>query len=376
MESDECEQWMLESIRLYKDLHDFELQDPTRVIEWVGEKSICVAGYDCAKTNEILQLLVPQKLHTKENQGLCPERDLKVEHGGFSEHPVYSLKHIPETSVLVTSGPAVGSVQVWRIGAEDKDVIKPVSTIHSEAGTETWTKIATISSSAPCLIHGSQAGNTRVSEVESAKQIYSLGVTSRDPVSTISSLDSNTFFLCCSSGRQYMADVRQPQPAGEGTLDVSSSSNGHWCAAVRSTKQEARSAIASLSSEGHIIVTDTRDLSTPVKYARCRPSGPASAELFMCISWAPVLEDTISISGFDGTVQIYSAKSWDATMKERDPLFAHKGHSVIGVCEDGSVPRVTAHSWHPWKERTVLSAATDGSLHVWDWSDSNSELDS
>lgn len=30
---------------------------------------------------------------------------------------------------------------------------------------------------------------------------------------------------------------------------------------------------------------------------------------------------------------------------------------------------VTTHSWHPWRPRTLLSAGTDGSLHVWDWVD-------
>ncbi|CAI9597456.1 unnamed protein product [Staurois parvus] len=33
-------------------------------------------------------------------------------------------------------------------------------------------------------------------------------------------------------------------------------------------------------------------------------------------------------------------------------------------------PRVTCHTWHPWKERTLISAANDGSLHMWDWLDS------
>ncbi|XP_075775727.1 integrator complex assembly factor WDR73 isoform X1 [Pelodiscus sinensis] len=94
----DCEDdWLLESLRLYQDLHVFELQEPTRVIEWIGEKSVCVAGYENARRNEILQLLLPQKLCVKEKQGLCPERDFKVEQGGFSDRPVYSLQHVPDT---------------------------------------------------------------------------------------------------------------------------------------------------------------------------------------------------------------------------------------------------------------------------------------
>uniref|UniRef100_A0A8C9EUE4 WD repeat domain 73 n=1 Tax=Pavo cristatus TaxID=9049 RepID=A0A8C9EUE4_PAVCR len=75
---------------------------------WVGEggishfvpgspQGVCVAGYGCSGRNEILQLLPPPTLQAKESQGLCPERDFKVECGGFSNRPVYSLKHVPDT---------------------------------------------------------------------------------------------------------------------------------------------------------------------------------------------------------------------------------------------------------------------------------------
>ncbi|MEE6473286.1 hypothetical protein FKM82_009929 [Ascaphus truei] len=319
LDTDEYEEWMLESILLYKDLHVFELQDPSKVIEWIGEKSVCVAGYDHTKRNEILQLLVPQKLHAKEKQGLCPERDFKVEHGGFSEQPVYSLKHIPETSLLLTSGPAASPLQVWHVAAENK------------------------------------------------------GLSSSDAVSTLTFLDCNTFLLCCLNGRQCIADVRQPRTAGECSAAPASSANAQWCAAVKPGKQEASSTIASLSSDGHVTLTDMRDLRAPLKCAMCCFSDHEPSGHFLCVSWAPALEDCLSISGFDGTVQIYDTQCWDGTLKEKEPLFTHKGHSVAGVCEDGSIPRITTHVWHPWKQRTVLSAATDGSLHFWDWTDSHTQ---
>ncbi|KAM4796310.1 integrator complex assembly factor WDR73 [Rhinophrynus dorsalis] len=372
MESEAYDEWLVESISLYKDLHDFELQDPTRVIEWIGGKSICVAGYDRSKRNEILQLLVPQKLHTKENPGLCPERDLKVEHGGFIDEPVYCLKHIPESSLLVTSGLTSGPVRIWQIGAEDKDVIKPIGTIHSEAGKETWTKIATTTTVSPRVLHGSQANRIQLTEIESSKLIYTPDLTSSDSVSTLSFLDCNTFHVCCVNGRQYIADIRQPRETGEGSVAPSSA---QWCATVKPWKQETCSAIASLSSEGHMMITDTRDLSTPLKCSRCSVPDPAPSEQFLCVCWAPELADCISISGFDGTVQIYNTQCWDGTMEEREALFTHRGHSVLGESEDGRTPKVTAHTWHPWKERTVLSTASDGSLHIWDWTNSHTKKD-
>lgn len=71
--------------------------------------------------------MLPPRLSVKENQGLVPERDFKVCHGGFSDRAVLELKHVPDTRLLVTSG-FPGYLQVWQV-AEDSDVIKAISTV-------------------------------------------------------------------------------------------------------------------------------------------------------------------------------------------------------------------------------------------------------
>nr|XP_038028552.1 WD repeat-containing protein 73 [Anas platyrhynchos] len=43
-EDEEEDEWLLSSLRLYEDLHTFELQAPTRVIEWALGNRVCVAG--------------------------------------------------------------------------------------------------------------------------------------------------------------------------------------------------------------------------------------------------------------------------------------------------------------------------------------------
>lgn len=73
------------------------------------------------------------------------------------------------------------------------------------------------------------------------------------------------------------------------------------------------------------------------------------------------------IEGFDGTVHVYDTQRWDSSGREAEPIFIHKGHA-LGGAESGDGPSlVTTHAWHPQKPRTVLSAASDGSLHVWEW---------
>ena len=83
-----------------------------------------------------------------------------------------------------------------------------------------------------------------------------------------------------------------------------------------------------------------------------------ASTLFSCFS-----------SGFDGTVQVYDVTSWAGVGRQVEPLFTHRGHIFLDDSGMDPAPLVTTHTWHPYKPRTVLSAASDASLHVWDWVD-------
>lgn len=87
------------------------------------------------------------------------------------------------------------------------------------------------------------------------------------------------------------------------------------------------------------------------------------------VSWAPALEDCIAVSGFSGTVQIYNTSVWRLEQQEAQPLFEHRGHAVSSQSDDTAPVCVTSHVWHPERPRTLLSAASDGSVHLWDWVD-------
>ncbi|KAM7179637.1 integrator complex assembly factor WDR73 isoform 1-T1 [Macrochelys suwanniensis] len=375
MAEESAEDWLLESLRLYNDLHVFELQEPTRAIEWIGEKSVCVAGYENSRRNEILQLLLPQKLYVKEKQGLCPERDFKVERGGFSDRPVYSLRHVPDTSLLVTSGPPDSSLQVWQLAAEDTDVIKCASTIPTgNDSKKPWTKIATTLARTPCVLHGSRVNNVQITEIESKKNIYTAASSISDEVSSLEFLDCNTLLACCVKGQLCLADVRQPQsPLGDASVPWALSGE-QWCMGVSPGVQGSdvnAPAIARLSSGGQLTLTDLRNISKLLKSARCKVSAASPSTEFLCVSWAPVLDGCLAVSGFNGTVHIYDTRSWPVSGGEAEPLFSHKGHILSGMDNGGGFPLVTTHAWHPWKPRMLLSAASDGSLHVWDWAESH-----
>ncbi|XP_070214433.1 WD repeat-containing protein 73 isoform X1 [Bos mutus] len=351
----------------YQDFHAFDLSGATRVLEWIGDKGILVAGYESLKKNEILHLILPLRLSVKENQGLFPERDFKVQHGGFSDRSVCDLKHVPDTRLLVTSGPPGSYLQVWQL-AEDSDVIRAVSTIDVHEREEPlWPRVAIFPSVAPGVLHGTRLSSLKVVDLHSQKTMYTSGVSDDDVLSSLQVLDMDTFAFCCSSGRLGLVDTRQKWAPSENLSPGPGSTGRQWCAEAGG--RGPGPSIARLGSDGQLCLLDPRDLCQPVSSVQCPVSMPSPEPELLRVTWAPGLDNCLAISGFDGTVQVYDVTSWAGLGRQVEPLFTHRGHIFLDDSGMDPAPLVTTHTWHPYKPRTVLSAASDASLHVWDWVD-------
>ncbi|XP_035938726.1 integrator complex assembly factor WDR73 [Halichoerus grypus] len=364
---DPAEDWLVESLRLYQDFHAFDLSGATRVLEWIGDKGVFVAGYESLKKNEILHLILPLRLSVKENQGLCPERDFKVCHGGFSDTSVFDLKHVPDTRLLVTTGLPGSYLHVWQV-TEDSDVIQAVSTIavQEEEGS-LWPRVAIFSSMAPGVLHGVRLSSLKVVDLESQKTTYTSGVSDSEELSSLQVLDADTFAYCCSSGRLGLVDIRRKWAPSENVSPSPGAAGGRWCAEVGG--RGPGPSIASLGSDGQLCLLDPRNLCHPVSSVQCSVSAPSPDPELLRVTWAPGLDSCLAISGFDGTVQVYDATSWDGVGSQVEPVFTHRGHIFLEGSQMDTAPLVTTHTWHPHKPRTLLSAASDASLHVWDWVD-------
>nr|XP_019599083.1 PREDICTED: WD repeat-containing protein 73 [Rhinolophus sinicus] len=358
-----AEDWLVESLRLYQDFHAFDLSGATRVLEWIEDKGVFVAGYESLKKNEILHLVLPLRLSVKENQALFPERDFKVCHGGFSDRSVFDLKHVPDTRLLVTSGLPGCYLQVWQV-AEDSDVIKAVSTIAvHEKEANLWPRVAIFSSVAPGVLHGVRLSGLKVVDLASQKTTYTSGVSDSEELSSLQVLGADTFAFCCTSGRLGIVDTRQKWAPSENISPSAGSRGGRWCAEVGGR------GIASLCSDGQLCLLDPRDLCHPVSSVQCPVSTPSPDPELLRVTWAPGLDNCLAISGFDATVQVHDVTCWAGTEGQVEPLFTHRGHILLDGNAPDAAPLVTTHTWHPHKPRTLLSAASDASLHVWDWVD-------
>uniref|UniRef100_A0A2D4LXF8 WD repeat-containing protein 73 n=1 Tax=Micrurus spixii TaxID=129469 RepID=A0A2D4LXF8_9SAUR len=275
-------------------------------------------------------------------------------------------------SLLVTSGPPDSGLQVWCMEPEETDMIKLLSVISPTKTEDTsWSKIPTSCAKPACVLHGQRISNLQMTEIESEKSLWVAGSDSLDKIASLDFLDEATAVVCGAKGQLFLVDFRQQQgilgELEEAQTPWAQTERPSWCAGVGSGEAPL---IARLSSGGLVVLTDIRHPSSPLKMAQCcAPTSNLRGADFLSISLAPVLGNNLAVSGFDRTVQVYNTQDWDSSGQEAKPVFIHKGHIFGTPGKDGGSPVVTTHTWHPWKPQTLLSAASDGSLHVWDWSD-------
>ncbi|KAI9520235.1 hypothetical protein NQZ68_020135 [Dissostichus eleginoides] len=461
--NDILDDWFIESLKTYKDLHVYQLEHPTQVIEWTSRKTVCVAGYS-SSTNEILELQLPLKLFADENKGLCAERDFKVVHGGFTEGPVRCLRHVPGTRCVVTNDGLTSDLQVWTVGGDDSDVIRRTGSVagrktrKKKSDSEGGSRIAARHSSQ--VLHGAQSDDIQLTQLTSGQILYTPGkltsgqilytpgkltsgqilytpgkltsgqilytpgkltsgqilytpgkltsgqilytpgkltsgqilytpgkltsgqilytpgkltsgqilytpeITSSNPLSSLQFVSDDVFLAGCCNGNVYIADTRasaspqlSPAPPGESVLWWTDAAGG-----------ASSGSFIRVSSSGLAEISDLRNPGAAVSRAQLsvqsRHCNPGDVK----VSWAPALNDCIAVSGFSGLVQIYNTSGWGAELQEVQPLFEHRGHAVSSQSDEGDV-FVTSQLWHPERPRTLLSAASDGSVHVWDWVD-------
>nr|XP_057909404.1 WD repeat-containing protein 73-like isoform X2 [Doryrhamphus excisus] len=369
---DILDDWFIESLKTYKDLHVYQLEFPTKVIEWTSGKTICVAG-DSLTKNDILELSLPPKLFAEVNKGLCAERDFKVVHGGFTQGPVSDLKHIPGTRLAVTSDGLTSDLPVWDLGGEDSDVITRTASIKGTQNAQGGgVKMAAPRSTQPAILHGTRSGDIRLTCLPTGQCIYDRASDSADLLSSLHFVSEVVFLAACTNGNVHTVDTRtssSPQVAPL-TIPAIDSSSLWWTDALPGVSGYR---LVRVSSTGRAVVSDLRKPADVVCQAQLEVQTQERRHLRpgdVTVRWAPSLEDTVSVSGFGGDVQIYNSASWGAEPTGVKPLFEHRGHTVSVQQSHGDAPVVvTAHVWHHEQARTLLSAASDGSLHVWDWID-------
>ncbi|XP_037531998.1 WD repeat-containing protein 73 [Nematolebias whitei] len=295
-EFETLDDWFIESLKTYKDLHVFQLEHPTQVIEWTSGKTVCVAGYSSSK-NEILELRLPLKLFADENKGLCAERDFKVVHGGFTEGPTRCLKHVPGTRCVVTNDGQNTDLQVWDLGGDDSDVIRRTGSVKGGNVSETGSRIAAPPSTPPQVLHGARSSSVQLTQLISGQTLYKLETSSDKPLSSLQFVSDSVFLASCSDGSVYVADARTSAAPQRLPPPTPSDESGVWWTDTSVAPQQADCKLVRLSSSGRAVVSDWRSLGGVVCQAQLDIQTRPHELKDVTVSWAPTLDGYISVSG-------------------------------------------------------------------------------
>ncbi|CAL1611524.1 unnamed protein product [Knipowitschia caucasica] len=354
---DTLDEWFIHSLKTYTDLHVYQLEHPTRVLEWTSGKTVCVAGFSPAN-NEILELSLPLRLLAEQNKGLRAERDFKILHGGFCEVPVHSFKHVPGTRCAVSNDGCSSSLQLWDLGGAHTDVIRRTGQIHVEAQEVTGGRkvCAPLShhTSGTTVLHGAMTSDVQLTNISTGQLLCSLhDCPVSQPLSHLRCLSDGTFAVASVDGSILLWDTRsaaRPQLRSDPLCILEP---GPWTADVLGN-------LALLSStSGQTLVLDLRGSDSYVSRAQLKAGGGPSRH----VSWAPALDNYVALSGVDALVHIYDASLWGVELQPAHSQFEHKGHAISSPTD----VITTSHAWHPERAHTLLSAASDASVHVWDW---------
>lgn len=250
----------------------------------------------------------------------------------------------------------------------DSHMIEKTGRVENIAPTS---HAAVVDANDSLAVFGNTTTNICVYDVHTSQCVFdtSTGLLASEEISRLFFADQHCVLSCGqTSGTVTVWDVRAglvafELPRAVQTINSCSMNQSHtaWTC-DRLSHCGPVSTLLLLESVGQVIIIDIRhgcqnhdvlSLSTGQTFS------PASDE-HMTIR-ASFCEKLFAISGKDSAVNIYALSS--SSDQEVNPVFVHTGHRpVAGMAE----PTVWTTSWHPDSvPNSLLSAASDGSLHAW-----------
>ncbi|XP_060071098.1 WD repeat-containing protein 73-like isoform X2 [Ylistrum balloti] len=368
--ADEADDWIFDSIALYRNLFMYDLQHGITAMDWTNNQNVCIATSSGSK-HELAELHLPDKLlkTNQEEAGLIKNRDFHMNAGCYCPHRVACLRHVPKSRMIVTSSDTdTSKIQFWKLGSDDTDVIKNITTVENinSKGPAHITPVPGTSH----MVFGSHLDN--LCTVDSITgQITSKGLERSEKISSMGFTDKHTLICCCQhTGDLVTFDLREDSKKVKfgHTSNVSVDQKCFWTCTV------TESGVYKLSSTGEIRKTEKFDWSHDVGcwFTELKT---LSGINYLTINVLPRDEDIIYISGFDSNVYIYKLPIMCSAESHKESemskyFFKHEGHWQNTTIDNKNDQLTTVtHILHPWQQDVALSAATDGSLHAWQFNE-------
>lgn len=378
----DADEWMMESVFRYNRLHMYDLHLPVTASDWINEKNVCLATSD-EKNHEIWQVALPDDLLEEEQEScLSKDRDFKLVAGGFCDKKIAAVKCFASQQYVAVTPVDTSSVDILKLCSDSSvNVMPKVKTIQNVNCNSEASSLSKMSDT--IMAFGSCLNNICIADIATQTVLHhtptkTLSVDER--LGGLEALSSNTLVACGQhSGCLWMLDFRLKEPlkastppctdhCSTSTMDLKWIMTRPLTAVTPSNDEDCSGSIWRFSSDGTILENCVSELKKP-----CFKTCPSTIQKNGKENKAPrsvqVSHDQsplISISGFGNIIQIYDSGQWKKAEDpdKVEPIFVHDGHQVC--CNQPEVNQVTYHGWHPTKHGLMLSADSEGSLHVFE----------
>lgn len=369
MNDEDDDQWLLNTFTKYKELHMYELNKPTQILEWNSEGvSVVVASFSEDSKNDIRDLLLPNKLLTLGREdNLALKVDFQNIRGGLSEHPILSCA-VSSCNTIFTAG-INDVITLWEY-SDTNDMMKPTEVLKMEdRHTGSPTKCHVDISQNNLLLTGSQFSNTHIRTTSDYKVVNRFHFEEFKNY-TLDALefaenDTNIIITCLhNNGDAHIWDIREQlnKPvlcfAGGNVPPVNTLFTTSNLPIISYGLDTNNSYLARISKFNNSFdIFDIRNsqkailnnFKIPAKY-------PYSINSIPRIQFNG--DKNVSMSGFGNVVLVYRNLPQLLTGSDSttdSSLFIHDGHKS----------HVTCHRWHPSEPELILSTEEIGHLHAW-----------
>ncbi|KAJ9593747.1 hypothetical protein L9F63_014720 [Diploptera punctata] len=343
-DAEDEDEWFYDSIKRYKQLRMFDVEQVVRQVELSDERTMCVVGI-----HEILELSLPDKITVAPCQeGLVKNSDLKLRSGGYTTSPITQMRTLWNEKKILLSQEKQTGASLYTLGSEQSDLISRISILSCDLISP---QLA-VNNKGLALLTAKHRRDVILMDIEANKSVYNKSLPGNETEMWLEPcFMSETVVTLCNrySGNVVLLDVRtdtlsQVEGDRRKTEDI-------WTMAVSAHNNVSR--VGKISSSGKLIVHDLRHTQVP---SSSYDLGKVSEDL-PSLKFSPESCDVVSMSGFDDKVYVYDVSCGH----EPNPVFVHDGHKHHSGCEGDN--SVTCHTWY--RDNTIISAAMNSSLHCW-----------
>ncbi|XP_019863719.1 PREDICTED: WD repeat-containing protein 73-like isoform X2 [Amphimedon queenslandica] len=359
---DDDDDWLISSLERYEQLFMYDLSTPVHLMYLASDKGVWVYGQTLANKRELSLLTLPTKITNKEITG---GRDFKISAGAVIPFSINCIQEMSNQQAVLCNADK-RSLHWWREDERSPDLLVEIASSivpplphHKECETARSQCITHIDywkseSNDQHLLLGSNSppddGHVQIYDVVSHSVSWETVLDKTKLHDALYFGSPHQIVLCSGNyGEILVVDTREPFSATPTRCSMDAETHDDYALSCTSN------IIGTLSDAGSLRLYDSRSYEKPF-YCCTMPTTFHSSQ-YLTLTISPYNDRLL---GLHPGIIIY-----DTTSMPPKAIFTHDGHEKEGA----ESVKVHGHIWHQSIPRLLISAGSDGGLHMWQYNE-------